>query len=114
MSKIRSIEMANIEFHGPPVLNAQGPFWTISASVPSGTSEQAKVLVKLPYAPDETFARKLGARYDADMREAIMKAFAEEKINEALNAGQTPPKEITIRVTDADADLALRRWDLLE
>lgn len=106
--------MANIEFHGPPVDGAHGPFWSAYVSVSGGKSEPTEVLVKLTYSPDETFARKMGDRYSDAVRETIMRAFAEEKIGEALSAGHPPPQELTIRVTDADADLALRRWGLLK
>ena len=105
--------MANIEFHGPPVYGAQGPFWSIDVSVSGGESEPTEVHVKLPHSPNETFARKMGDRYGDDARESIMRAFAEEKIKEALSAGHRPPQVLTIRVAD-DVELHLKRWGLLK
>lgn len=106
--------MADIEFHGPPVYGTQGPFWSAYVSVSGGESEPTEVLVKLTHSPDETFARMMGDRYSAAVRETIMRAFAEEKIREALSAGHPPPQELSIRVTDVDAQLTLRRWGLIE
>lgn len=104
--------MTNIEFHGPPVYGERGPFWSAYLSV-SGESEPTEVLVKLTNRPDEAFSRKMGNSYGEAARETIMRAFAEEKIREALSAGHSPPQVLTISVAD-DVELHLRRWGLLK
>ena len=51
--------------------------------------EPTEVLVKLTHSPDEAFSRKMGDSSSNAVRETIMRAFAEEKIKEALTARDT-------------------------
>ena len=54
--------MTSIELHGPPVVNAHGPGWSVYVSVTGDESGLADVLIKLGHRADETFVQKFGDR----------------------------------------------------